>query len=194
MNYRESNDDIKSGLRRGDHNSYRILYEKYYTGLCQLAFNYTGRTDIAEDIVQETILNIWKNRKELKIRGELHSYLYAAVRNGSINYLKHLMIERRYNDKAASQLRKSMFYMTISQEDGSSILIAEEIEKNLEDAINSLPLKCREIFLLNRKTGLKHMEIAQKLGISKNTVQKQISIAIKKLTNKLLPEIDEKSH
>jgi RNA polymerase sigma-70 factor, ECF subfamily len=83
-------------------------------------------------------------------------------------------------------LQDALSYLQISQEDGSSILIAAELEKSLEDALGSLPPKCREIFLLHRQEGKKHSEIAEELGISKNTVQRQISIALEKLRTRLL--------
>jgi RNA polymerase sigma-70 factor, ECF subfamily len=81
--------------------------------------------------------------------------------------------------------------MQMSSEDGSSLLVTEEIEKSLHEALESLPPRCREIFLLHRNHEMKYSEIAEKLNISKNTVQRQISIALEKLRKILLPKIEE---
>jgi RNA polymerase sigma-70 factor, ECF subfamily len=180
---------IKSGIQRGDKTSFRILYRRFYPGLCHFAFQYTGRTDIAEEIVQDIFLKLWEGRKRYKIEGTIQSYLYGSVKNGSLNYLNHLVLERKFNSATAAHIKRTITYIQLSQEDGSSILIDKEFEKSLAEALESLPTKCREIFLLNRKEGLSHSEIADKLSLSKNTVQRQMSIAIEKLCKKLLPTL-----
>ncbi len=183
---------IKSGIMRGDHDCFRSLYRRFYSRLCQIACNYTGRPEIAEEIVQDTFLKLWEDRRDINIQGGFHSYLFIAVRNKSLNYLKHLITERRYSSEKLQHIHTSINYLHVSQEDGSSILISEEMERSFKEALESLPPKCREIFLLRRQEGLKHSEIAAELSLSQNTVQRQISIAIEKLTSKLLPVIREK--
>jgi RNA polymerase sigma-70 factor, ECF subfamily len=178
---------IKAAIKRGDKNAFRHLYEKFYSGLCVLALRYLRQPDIAEEVVQNTFMKIWETRRETVIRGSLYCYLYASVRNNSLNYLKHLLVERKYNADKARQLQQTLNFIQMSQEDGSSILIAREMNNALDDAIKTLPGKCREIFLLHRYDGMKYSEIAEKLDISQNTVQRQISIALEKLRSKLLP-------
>ena len=187
MDNKEWEQKIKIGIKRGDSDSFRLLYKRFYSGLCQFACRYTS-SEIAEDIVHDIFLKLWKDRKEIDIQGSIHSYLYTAVRNGSLNYLKHLVVERKFNAKTAIQLQRAINYLHISQEDGSSLLIAEELENSFREELESLPPKCREIFLLSREDRLKHSEIAKKLGISQITVQRQISIAIKRLLDRLLPK------
>ena len=189
MDKHDFDNRIKVGIRRGDKRCFRILYRRFYSGLCQFACQYTGRTDVAEEIVQDIFMKLWEGRKRYKIEGSIQSYLYGSVRNGSLNYLNHLVLERNFNNKTAAHIHRTISYIQISQEDGSTILIDKEFEKYLAEALESLPAKCREIFLLNRKEGLSHSEIAYKLGLSKNTIQRQMSIAIEKLCKKLLPKI-----
>ncbi len=191
MNTGELEQKIKSGIKRGDTDTFKRLYKLYYSGLCILACRYTGKQEIAEEIVQETFMKIWEGRKHIDIRGSLHSYLYTTVRNNSLNYLKHLMVERKFSAQKARELQQAINFMQMSSEDGSSLLVTEEIEKSLHEALESLPPRCREIFLLHRNHEMKYSEIAQKLNISKNTVQRQISIALEKLRKILLPKIEE---
>lgn len=189
MNNQEFDNVIKSGIKRGDKKCFRLLYQRYYSGLCQFAFQYTGRIDVAEEIVQDIFMKLWEGHEKYNIEGSIQSYLYGSVRNGSLNYLNRLILERKCNNETAAHIHRTIAYFQISQEDGSSILIDKEFEKSFKKALESLPKKCREIFLLNRKEGLSHSEIADKLGLSRNTIQRQMSIAIEKLYKMLLPKI-----
>lgn len=71
MDNQEFDQRIKSGIKRGDKNCFRILYCLFYSGLCQFAFQYTGRTDIAEEIVQDIFMKLWIGRKKYKIEGSI---------------------------------------------------------------------------------------------------------------------------
>ncbi len=176
---------VKEELRKGNTFAIKQLYDRYYQGLCVLAFRYTGSYDTAQDIVQDTFLNIWKIRKKLKLSSSVHTYLYASVRNACINYIKHTLVEQKYNTLTAKHIQRSVNYFLISREDGQSLLINKELEKKIEDSIQELPEKCREIFLLSREEGLKYHEIAERKKLTVNTVQRQISIALEKLRVKL---------
>jgi RNA polymerase sigma-70 factor, ECF subfamily len=186
MDIKEFENRVKSGIKKGNTEAFEILYNKYYHGLCVLSCRYTGQPEVAEEIVQETFMKIWEGRKEIEIRGSLHFYLHTAVRNNSINHLRHLLVEKKFNSAKSRQLQQTINFLQLTSEDGSSLLISRELEKSLTEAIDSLPPKCREIFLLHRDEELKYSEIAEKLNISQNTVQRQISIALDKLRDKLL--------
>ena len=178
---------LKSSIKKGDKTAFRQIYRKYYPGLCVIAHRYIRDHGIAEEIVQDVFLKLWEGRKTIEITGELHNYLYSAVRNGSVNYIRRLLIERKYSESRTGQIRDTLNNINISQEDGSSILIANEMEKKINEAVESLPDRCREIFLMHRNEGLRYSQIAEKLKLSPNTVQRQISIALEKLREKLAP-------
>ena len=176
---------IKTELRTGNTFAFKQLYDRFYPGLCVLASRYTGSIDTGQEIVQDTFLRIWEIRHDLIIESSIHTYLYASVRNACINHFKHMLVEQRYNAEMVRQLQRSVSYLLISREDGHSLLANKELEEKIEDAIQALPEKCRQIFLLSRKEGLKYNEIASKTGLTVNTVQRQISIALEKLREML---------
>ncbi len=171
-------------IKIGDKAALELIYKKYYTGLYYYAKKIVGQSTAAEDIVQETFLKIWENKASIVINTSLSSYLYRSAYNNSLNFLKHSQVIEKHKKYQKEQLEIAKSYFEISCENGQSILIAKEFDKQIEDAIQNLPEKCRIIFKLSRFDGLKNKEIAAHLNISINTVQTQMSLAIKKLRNK----------
>jgi RNA polymerase sigma-70 factor, ECF subfamily len=177
--------EIALKICKGDHSAIQYLYHKYYVGLCTYANRFIKNKTSAEEIVQQTFFKLWEKRGSLEITESIIAYLYRAVKNNSLNYLKHQQIVNRYNETYTQSLLEAEEYIAISQETGLSIYIAQELEHKINAAIENLPEQCREIFKMSRFDGLKHIEIADKKGISLNTVQKQISIALSKLKTEL---------
>ena len=178
--------DLISGIKNGNEHAYRHLYSKYYIPLCYHAQKIVAEKDQAEEVVQLTFLKLWENRAKFTVTGSLHSYLYKAVINNSINFIKSKSARVRKNNV---QLDDLYDYLAISQDNGYSIYIATELKTKIEEAIDSLPEKCQQIFKISRYEGKSNEEIASILGVSKNTVQKQISIALQKLKESIKDSI-----
>ena len=180
-----NDEKLRTKLNNGDLKAFQQLYIKYYMPLCVYAKRYTKTKEAAEEVVQEVFLRMWEQKGKLNITNSLQTYLYISVKNQCMNHLKHLKVVNRFNDYHAQLLSEAEDYFNISQETGASIFIATELEDEIERAIESLPEKCRKIFLMSRSEGLKHHDIADKLGITFHTVHRQISIALDKLRKAL---------
>ena len=148
------------------------LFQKYYFSLCLFAKKYVNDSDLAEEIVSDIFFNIWQNRKTLSITSSLKSYLFIATKNQSLNVLK----------KAKASLLKedvSELYLKFAHSNSDESLEYVEVRNRIDLIIEELPPQRKIIFKLNRIDGLKYKEIADKLGISVSTVQKQMLEAIK---------------
>lgn len=167
--------EILSGIKVSDKESFNLLFEVYYEKLCNYAASIMLNHDNAEDIVQDLFATIWIERKTLAIKTSLNSYLYRAVYNASLDYLKHDKVKDRYQkmntENAQVTYDQSIEFM--------------ELVNNLEKSIERLPDQCKTIFRLSRFENLKYREIADKLNISENTVDTQIRRALKKLKEDL---------
>lgn len=128
---------------------------------------YVGDLDEAKWVVHEVFVALWEKIEGLPVDMNYNSYLYTAVRNRSLNYIrdkkKNVMIEN---------VAEGEFAHTIDP------MGTAELETEIETAIQSLPQKCRAVFELNRIEGLKYAQIAEKLGISIKTVEAQMSKAL----------------
>ena len=174
-------DDLIIGINQRDSISFQQLYEQYYAALCVYAGQFTRSKEIAEEIVQDVFLKLWEHQGRLTISDSLKSYLYTAVRNQCLDHLKHLQVVHKFDEYYSHLLKEAEDLYVFSQESGDAILIASELEKSVKEAIDSLPEQCRKIFMMSRFDGLKHQVIADNLGVTINTVHRQISIALEKL-------------
>lgn len=172
-------------MKSSGENNFRFqrIFEDYYTELRAYACRLTGNADEAEDVVEDVFVELWKNRGRLDFSGNIRSYLYRAVYSKSIDLLRY---------RGVSPLRISLLDHVnearmeyVSAHDGQSHLEQQELAARLEEAINSLPDKCRMVFRLSYINGLSNRDIAMTMGISVRTVEAHIYKALHELRVKL---------
>lgn len=169
----------------GDIDSFKYFFDKYYNDLCNFVNIYLHDRSLSEEIVQDIFVYIWGNKEKLKISTSVKAYLYSASKLKSLNYLRDSKNQKRIID----HLGKISAHDTVELND--SFADTDEFRNLLDAAIGQLPDKCREIFLLSKKEELSNKEIADQLGISVKTVENQMTIALKKLRESLLPFRDK---
>ena len=163
-------------LRSGNPKAYDFLMDSLYKKLCAYAFTLTKNHANAEDIVQNVFVEVWINRKNLNPDFSITNYLYKSVYNGFIDHYRKLRpvihLEKKY-------LEAIDLVVQNEQENLDELMTLVNLE------INKLPSKCKEIFLLNKKDGLTHIEISEYLNISVKTVEGHMTRAFKILGEKL---------
>ena len=174
---------IIAGLKTKDKTIFDFVFSYYYTGLCAYARRWVNDHDVAEDLVQDFFIRLWTNSSTIEITTSLKSYFFTSVKNRAINYLKHVKIKEKFESQTINR----------SIENYSSWEFTEpELTALIEKGMQKLPPRCREIFMLSRLEGKDNAKIAEMLGLSKRTVELQISNALKILRSELkgyLPSI-----
>ncbi len=180
MDFREQL--IVEGLRSGDEDAYRFLFDHYYRPLCATATMYLGDHYEAESVVADVIFHVWQIRETLEIHTSLKAFLARAVRNRCLDFLKQQYLQhetrRALGDDEALQPADMNSY-PLRQ------LIDQELGEAIDKAIAELPEQTRQVLIMSRIDGLKREEIAQRLGISVNTVKYHLKSAIGQLSDKL---------
>jgi RNA polymerase sigma-70 factor (ECF subfamily) len=164
------------GLRNRDKTVFDFVFGYYYSGLCAYARRWVNDPNVAEDLVQDFFVRLWSNSTQLEINSSLKSYFFTSVKNRAINHLKHIERREKYGDQVAH--RPADEYMNWE-------FTEPELTELIEKSIQKLPPRCREIFILSRFEGKDNGKIADMLGISKRTVELQISNALKILRTEL---------
>jgi len=174
---KNSETHIIEGIRAGRESAFRELFSSYYRPLSVFALKYVGDLESAKEIVQDFFVHLYQNRQSLTIRSSLKSYLFQSVRNKSLNHIKQIQTRKKHLDQYESEQEG-----TVNIENK---IIETELEHQIFNIVENLPPQCKNIFTLSRVEGLSNKEIAEKLGISKRTVETQISNALKALRNKI---------
>lgn len=155
-------------------NNFDKIYVLYYSRMFRFAKEYVLFDEDAENIVQDVFLLLWEKREVLDIQISLVSYLFALVKNKSLDYLRHKVIADEYKQELSAKL-------TALELLNYSFTSDEEIEQILMTAINKLPERCRQVFLKSRIEGKRNREIANELNLTVSTVENQMTIALRKL-------------
>ena len=174
----ESN-ELLERLRQGDESAFDNIFRAWYPSLVRSAESIVRSRAIAEEVVQDVMLELWRRRESLARDSSPQAYLFLSTRNRALNHVRHERVERRGELEAIELARVGAT--------GPAQLVEEEIEVALRNAVAELPARCREVFELSRTHGLKYAEIATVLGISVKTVEAQMGKALRTLRERLAP-------
>jgi RNA polymerase sigma-70 factor (ECF subfamily) len=158
--------------------TFKKLFSDYYIRLCDYAESFVSDSSIAEDIVQDIFFKLWDKKDDMYIDVSINAYLYRAVHNASIHYLRHKKVSQKHAEYHKIKLQEAelLYYSTLDTT--SKDIQSDELEKLTRDAINSFPDKTKEVFLFSREENLKNQEIADRLNLSLKTVEYHISKAL----------------
>lgn len=171
---------LKSGLHSKNKVVFDFVFQYYYSGLCAFAESILKDEEAVEDIVQDLFVNLWIKGENITINGSLKNYLFSSVRNRCFDYLKHEKVKA----KNLINLKPSE---NTNADTPENWLAESELKEIINQSLQNLPPRCKEIFQMSRFEGLKNQEIADKLNLSKRTVELQISNALKVLRKDLKP-------
>lgn len=148
-------------LRGGDNDAFKFLFEKYYAALCAFATGYVEDSDSAEDIVQDVFFKLYTDKVLFDSVVALKSYLYTAVKNQSLNYLKHQRIKQEYIVSREEKEQTTFFFNRI---------VEQELVMLVTEAMTELPEQTRKVMELVME-GKENPEIAEELGVTIDSVK-----------------------
>jgi RNA polymerase sigma-70 factor (family 1) len=156
---------------QGDEIAFGELFRQYKNKLYSFIFHLSGNATIAEDVLQDVFLKIWRDRGQLTGIDNFNAYLYRMAQNTAINVL------RRQSREAL--LLNEVQRLAPEGVQGDELLAAKEVRTALQQAINNLPTQQRKVYQLGHEQGLTYEQIAGSLGISTSTVRNHMVQALK---------------
>lgn len=174
MEERKLHIDSGDPLHEPDEKDLARLFRFYYAELCGFARVIVKHPEIAEDIVQDVFVKLWAKRMEIQFSASIKSYLYTATKHACLNHIdKH---QRR-----SELLNIYLEGMAAHTENVEAHIHYQDLRKKVAGAIDDLPPRCKEVFVLSRSHFKSYQEIADELGISVKAVEQHIGKALKSL-------------
>jgi RNA polymerase sigma-70 factor (family 1) len=166
---------LQAQIATGSQQAFASLFRLFYSRLHSFSMQYVHVKEVAEEITNDIFIKLWSRREEILQINTLSTYLFVAVKNHSLNYLK------QYSHYHVAIEDTEGFTGLINRNDPEQELEWKEINFQLNQAIDNLPDQCRTVFKLIKEDGFRYKEVAEILGLSPRTVETQLFRAIKKL-------------
>lgn len=179
MKKSESQKDILKRLRKGDLVAFDKIYQQYAKRLYGFVFNFVKNESDTEEILQEVFIAVWESRENIDVNGSFNSYIFRITYNKTLNVLRSKITEKKFIHKL--EYRQQI----IDTDEILNNIQFKELNDKVNELVNQLSTRQREIFKLSREEGLSLGEIAQKLNISDNTAKNHLVSALKFLKTKL---------
>ncbi len=171
-------DRILEELAKSNKQALEELFNYYYPRLYNFSKSFLKLEDGIDDVLQEVFLKIWHNRAEIKRSESFNSYIFTITRNLLLNELRSRLNNQKLRDRILEASVAEEFLSMGNVE-------YDELKEKVEEIINELPQKQREIFRMSRIEGLSHKEIAEKKSISTKTVEYHIGQSISMIKSRL---------
>ena len=154
--------------------AFQLLFKLYRTRLLHFAHSYISNKEDAEELIQDIFVKIWKHDS---IHTNLNGFIYKITRNACLDYLRKKKLTLNIESNL-SQIEASINYNALA-DDAASVIVETELENAILHAVEYLPEKCKNVFMMSRIEGLNHKEISQELNISTKTIENHITKALK---------------
>lgn len=165
-------------LQKSDTNAFKLLFEKYSNRLYQFSVKYLRDKEDAEDLLDEVFLTIWEKRHSIKSDSSFQAYLFTIA----FNNIRKRFIQKSREEKYIQVFAERYILGPSLNEDQLDYM---QLVQQLNEIVEMLPPKRKEIFILSYKEELKNAEIAEKLGVSEQFVKNQLSVSRKFIISKM---------
>jgi len=166
------------GTRAGDYKAFDAMFAAYADPLSAYVYGLLHSRDDAQELVQDLFLWIWENRSRWEVPGQLRTYLYRAARNRAISTMRHRRVQRMFQLRTESESRETPLSPgVVVLSDAQDQLETAELSGRINRAIEQLPERCRQVFLLSRQHHMSYAEVAEVMQISPRTVENHMARA-----------------
>ncbi|GHV00069.1 DNA-directed RNA polymerase sigma-70 factor [Bacteroidia bacterium] len=164
-------------LRAGDNDAFESIFMEYFERIKHFIYLLVKSRDVAEDLAQDIFVTLWENKEKIDPAKNFNAFMYTMTKNAVFNYIKSLNVRNKYSGSLSIQ------WHNIDHSSPESIIVAKETELLISLATSHMPKQRKRIFEMSRNERLRNEEIASKLNISRNAVEKQLRLAMSDIRN-----------
>lgn len=163
--------DLAHRIKFGNKEAYQELFERYAPKIYHFSLAYLKNDADAEELVQDVFLKVWEKREILDTAQNIKAYIFKIAINTIYDFIRRKNIEKAFNDFAKENYE-------INSNSTWNTIVFDEMQATLKELVSQMPEQRRKVYQLSKEKGLSNDEIAQKLELSKRTVENQLYRAV----------------
>lgn len=173
-----SDEELVKEIKADNMLAFDVMYKKYCRRVYKFGYSILKSSEESENLTQDVFLNLWENRHRIENNSSIKSYIFTITYNSAISIIRKRAKEFEFYEYLKTQQQ-------INEQPVNIELEYNELKNKLDEIIERLPPRQREIYLLHRVEGLKYQAIAKRLNISVNTVENHMSYSLRSIREKL---------
>lgn len=171
-------------FKNGDEWAFEHIFKSKYNNIIGFCEQFISNSDDAKNIAQESFVNLWLKRDEIEKSSGINSFLYTFAKSSCLNFIRHNQVVEKYTSRILNETEQRL-NLEVLESINSNSLEFSELEEIIQQSIDGLPEKCRQVFVLKRFDGKMNKEIAQELNIKVKSVEANMTRALKILKEDL---------
>lgn len=176
--------DIFESFKKGDQTAFTYFYDKYFKRIQSFSVQFIYDQDEAENLAQEAFLHLWQNKESVDAINGIPSFLYTYAKSKCLNLIRHHKVKDKFKNDLLNQKEKEL-NIEVLNSIAFDTLHLTELERIINESINDLPPKTREVFIKKRFENKKNAEIAEEMQVTLKAVEAHMTKALKILKTKL---------
>lgn len=178
--------EIYNRIQKGDISALENLYKKYHPKMYVYCKGLLNDSDLAKDVVQESFIIFWENRKKIIFEHAISSYLFRITRHQCLKQIRSEAIKNNFSDLSNVRLMELEASYYTPEKNILDDIYFDELNQKYNEALKKLPKQCQVIFEMSKDRGMNNAEIAGQLNLSVRTVENQLYRGLKEMKKSLL--------
>lgn len=176
--------DIFESFKKGDQTAFTYFYDTYFKRIQSFSVQFIYDPEEAENLAQEAFLHLWQNRETVNSINGIQSFLYTYAKSKCLNLIRHHKVKDKFKNDLLNQKEKELNIEVLNSIQFDTLELTE-LERIINESINGLPPKTREVFIKKRFENKKNAEIAEEMQVTLKAVEAHMTKALKILKTKL---------
>lgn len=176
-------DKFKS-FKKGEEAAFKYFYDKYFRRITSFSVQFIYDQDEAENLTQEAFINLWQNRENIESINGIQSFLYTYAKSKCLNLIRHNKVKDKFKNDLLNHKERELDIEVLNSIQFDTLELTE-LERIINESINDLPPKTREVFIKKRFENKKNAEIAEEMNVTVKAVEAHMTKALKILKTKL---------
>lgn len=176
--------DTFESFKKGEEAAFTYFYNKYFRRIISFSEQFIYDKDEAENLTQEAFINLWQNRENIDSINGIQSFLYTYAKSKCLNFIRHNKVKDKFKNDLLNHKERELDIEILNSIQFDTLELTE-LERIINESINDLPPKTREVFIKKRFENKKNAEIAEEMQVTLKAVEAHMTKALKILKTKL---------